>query len=252
MTFVTKLTYIVDEAFKIFCTFLITFIWSLYIKKELFPALIISIVVSIVMLTIFHIIFSNKKQKENLKKEQKQNYINFCYKLKLASKEERLEFFSLIYPNYEKIDYALKKDDEIIYPALKENLSEDDLFSVCSCFSNCSTINIICFSFAKSVELLSKKIEPLKVTLTPLKEVFNINNETATKFSPTLNISNKKLYNFKLLIITAFSKDKAKKYLLLSFILILSMFASPSKLLYAILASTALICALICKLNIIK
>lgn len=247
-----KITYVIDEAFKIFCTFLITFIWSLYIKKELLPALTISVIVSILLLTIFHIIFSNKKQKENLKKISNQKYLDFCYKLKLSSKTEIINLFSLIYPEFKWQDVYLINEKDIIYPLLKENLTEDDLLSICSCFNDYSTLNIICFSFSKNIELLSKKIQPLKINLIPTNDVFNKNSEIVKNFSPKLQLSNKRLYNFKLLFLNAFSKNKAKKYLLLSFLLIISMIATPNKLLYVILASLALICALVCKLNIIK
>lgn len=252
MTVLNKITYIIDEAFKILCTFLITFIWSLYIKKELLPALTISVIVSILLLTIFHIIISNKKQKENLKNISKQNYLDFCYKLKLSSKTELMDFISLIYPLFELQDVYLKNENEVIYPLLKENLNEDDLLSICSCFSDFSTLNVICFSFTKSAELLSKKIQPIKINLISTNDIFKNNSEVVSNFSPKLQLSNKRLYNFKLLFINAFSSDKAKKYLLLSFLLIISMLVTPNKLLYTILASIALIAALICKLNIIK
>lgn len=252
MTLLNRITNFIDEATKIACVFLFCFIWALYIKKELFPALVLTVITSLVTLSLLHIISTNKKQKDKQKKVKQTSYLSFCNKLKLSPQTDRLNFFALLFPTFKIADNYLINDNEVICPCLKENLSLDEIFSICSLVTNKEKLNIICLSYSKDVELTARKITPLKVSLTPLKEIFSLNIEKAENFESTLKVSNEKLYNFKLLLVCAFTKDKAKKYLLLCAALTLSLFFLPYKLLYALLATLALACAILCKTNLIK
>ncbi len=252
MTLLNKITNFIDEATKIACVFLFCFIWAIYIKKELLPALVLTVISSLVTLSLLHIISTNKKQKDKQKKVKQASYLSFCNKLKLSPQLERLNFFVSLFPSYKIENNYLINDNEVICPCLKENISLDDIFSICSLVVNKAKLNIICLSYSKDVELTARKITPLKVSLTTLKEIFSSNTEKAENFESVLKVSNEKLYNLKLLLVCAFTKDKTKRYLLLSAALTLSLFFLPYKFLYALLATLALACAILCKTNLIK
>ena len=52
-----------------------------YIKKELLPALVLTVITSLVTLSLLHIISTKKKQKDKQKKVKQASYLSFCNKI---------------------------------------------------------------------------------------------------------------------------------------------------------------------------
>lgn len=248
MTFISKITYVIDEVFKIACIFLACLVWTLYVKKELLPALTFACLLTIVILFLLHFIVEKKSKDRKEKLTKQKDYENFLYNLKLSPPKKKLDFFKNVFDSYFLENNYLIKEDDVIFP-FYEVLTIDELLSICSIFEDKKSLTIICLNYDNQTEITSKKIKPLAVKLVNYKTFYLEHTDCCKELTSTLKISNEKLYTFKLILISALSSDKSKKYFTVSLILILSMFFTPYKLLYAILSSLSLSLSLISKLN---
>ncbi len=254
MTFLNKFTYIIDEIFKLITIFLLSFIWSLYYFKELGISLIVSSVISIILLSILHIVFSiksnNKEKSKGLEKEKQ----NFKETLLLSTSTDNLNYFSSIFVDYENKGTYLQKQDEIILPFVnKLELSYDDLLLLITSFSKNAHLTIICHTFSPNCSNLATRLTPLKVDLVKSVDTFTsyIYNKKE-KPESELTLKSGRLYTLKQLLSTALSRGKSKKYLFAALLLILTMFFVPYKIYYIVISTLLLLLSLLSRLNIFK
>ena len=250
MTFFNKLTYTLDEAFKVVVVFLMCFVWTLLVKKELLPALIYAAALSTLILFLLHFVFKKKDDDKKASQKKRQAYLTFLTSCKLSPSTFLNNMLNAIYTDYENKENFLQKNEEALLINLSV-LDEQTLFSTCSNFAFFKTLTIITSGIDKKCEILIKKIKPLEINIITLEKFYFENQEKLDSVAFPLTLSNDKLYTLKLLFISALSKDKAKKYFFASIILIFSILFTPYKLLYTIFAFLCLLLALLSKLKIV-
>jgi len=251
-----KILFILQIILKIFIIFFLVFIWTRYFIRSLWICLLISAVTSGLIYLFLHFLSNKKNSASNLKIKEKEEAENIF--LSLATKGENLNFFYTLaktrYPSVEKKSkYILINNSEkiksIIFPCLKfSQLTNDDIVQITSIVKkeNPSKVIIVCGEISPDTINFANNFDMQILLLDKYSSYKALYKEF--DFFPEISFEYKKdkARTFKEIIKFAFSKDKAKGYLLSAFVLLLSSFFVRINLYYCIVSSILLVFALIC------
>ncbi len=254
-----KILFILQIILKIFIIFFLVFIWTRYFIRSLWICLLISIVASGLIYLFLHFISNKKSTASSLKLKEKEDAENIF--LSLATKGGSLDFFYHLakkrYPSVEKKSkYILINNSEktrsVIFPCLKFSaINNDDVIKIASSVKkeNPTKIIIVCGSVTPETISFASNFDMQILLLDKFSSYKCLYKEF--DYFPDISFEYKKdkSRTFKELIKFAFSRDKAKGYLLSAFVLLLSSFFVRINLYYCIVSSVLLIFALICYSN---
>ncbi len=247
-----------QNIFRIFLIFFLSFVWLRYLIKKLWLALLLSALVTLVI--DFTIRFINKKKgnKQNLKLSEKEraeniflslstssNYIDFFYEL--AKKEnpyaEKKSKY-IILPN--------SKNKTILYPFLSmDELKKDDIAKLIIILNKekANKLVIVCGDVGKDTLAFSKSIEKNIIILdkfasfSQLYHYYNYYPEITLSYQKNKKLALKELFTF------SFNKSRTKGYILSAIVLLLSTLYIRMNLYYCIMASLLIIFAILSYFN---
>ena len=243
--------------FRIILIFLICFVWARYFVSDLTLALVYTAILTAAIELLFHI-FTQKKEREfSLKKEEQKISSNF-----ILSPESAVEFFfELGKINYHATKHTKfvvlerkeeesktkhnEKEKTVIYPLYSFSpLSAQNLIEILKAVRKIKVSKIVVCANKVSSEAISatKKIPNVKFILLDSNGVFLKlikKNNFYPKGLKEINVEAKP--SFKDFVKAAFSKKRAKGYLLASFVMLFSSFIVRTNIYYVVFSSILLI-----------
>lgn len=243
---------IIKVLIKFILIFMIFFIWLRYYLKSTLSALAISTICSAVVLLIIKSLTKGHEFNQALKAKQKQEAQSMFFSL---IKTKDYDFFYRLVKTrnnnvLKKRIYTVIQNENntiMLYPYLKINkLSQDDILSIYQTAKKEKVDKVVicaieidqnCINFSKSLEKDFVLLDQY-MTYQYLFSEYDFYPEITTQAEPQ-----KKAKQF---LQFAFSKVKAKGYLLSALILLMISFVFKQNLYYCIVATLLLFFALIC------
>lgn len=250
--------------FRIALIFMICFVWTRYFVEELSLALVYTAILTLAIELLIHIFLQKRERKFKLKKEEE----NLAEKISanfIFSPEKAVDFFfELGKINYNatknskfvvlkrKVEEGEAGSDEktIIFPKYSFSpLSSQDIVEILRKTEKIGANKIVVCSNKISEEALavSKKIKEIKIILLDSTGVF-LKLIKKNNFYPKglKEISTKQKLGFKDFIKAAFSRSRAKGYIISALILLFSSFIVRTNIYYVVFSSILLIFSFIC------
>lgn len=241
---------------------MICFVWARYFISNLSLALVYTAILTLAIELLIHIFLQKRERKFKLKKEE-QNLAEKISANFIFSPEKALDFFFEL----GKINYSATKHSKFVVLKRKAEANESDektiLFPKYS-FSPLSSQDIVeilrktakigarkivvCSNkISDEVAATAKKIGDVKIILLDSNGVF-LKLIKKNNFYPKnlKEISTKQKLGFKDFIALAFSRSRAKGYLISALILIFSSFIVKTNIYYVVFSSILLIFSFIC------
>ena len=230
--------------FRIILIFLICFVWARYFVSDLTLALVYTAILTAAIELLFHIFTQKKERKFSLKKEEQKLSEKISSNF-ILSPESAVEFFFEL----GKINYHATKHNEkertVIYPLYSFSpLSAQNLIEILKAVRKIKVSKIVVCANKVSSEAISatKKIPNVKFILLDSNGVFLKlikKNNFYPKDLKEINVEAKP--SFKDFVKAAFSKKRAKGYLLASFVMLFSSFIVRTNIYYVVFSSILLI-----------
>ncbi len=246
---------VLNTFFRLFIIFLIVFVWIKYSIENFWLSLLFSIILLVVIETLYQV-FTNKKQaKSNIKKEEQEKINQYTNTFIYCDKKYTTDFFyNLCKKNYEctkKSKYILishPTTNIALYPLfLYRELSIDD---VIDCYNQTKHEKIkrlvICTN--KYANDIQKFIETLNIEVLILdkQQTYLLLLKKYEIYPKITKICDKQKMTFRQFLNIALDKKRAKSYFLSAiFLLFASMFVFY-KIYYLIFATILLVMCFLC------
>lgn len=247
-----------QNVFRIFLIFFLTFIWVRYFVYSLFLSLIISAVITIVIDLVLRLLTKKKNKVNNLKIKEKEDAENMF--LSLATDKNALDFYLQLaqkecIASQKKKEYITLENFNnkiLLYPFLSLNpLSPEDILQTIKYgkVENAQKIVITCGEISKDALTFVKSVEENIVLL----DKFSTYNSLYKHYNMFPNITTTYKKNgklaFKELLAYSFNKSRTKGYFFSAIILFLSTLFIRYNIYYCIMASILVLFALISYFN---
>lgn len=247
--------------FRIILIFLICFVWARYFISDLTLALVYTAILTAAIELLFHIFTQKKERKFSLKKEEQKLSEKISSNFILSPESAVEFFFELGKINYHATKHTKfvvlerkeeesktkhnEKEKTVIYPLYSFSpLSAQNLIEILKAVRKINATKIVVCANKVSSEAISatKKIPNVKFILLDSNGVFLKlikKNNFYPKDLKEINVEAKP--SFKDFVKAAFSKKRAKGYLLASFVMLFSSFIVRTNIYYVVFSSILLI-----------
>ena len=257
--YMKKFLIILQIFIKCILIFLIAFIWSRYVFKDIWKAVFISIIIASFIELILYLISKKNNNKKHLKINEKETAENMF--LSLSADLNQLEFFFNLVSTRHKDIIKRKRYIKImheqnfkviLFPLLKfQQLQIDDINNIVKECKNdkpsklvivCNAYDKICYSFSKNFDFEIIILDKYETYSQLYKEY---------EYFPKITFKYKKetKKTFKELIAYSFNKTRAKGYIISAIIIFISSLFVKANLYYCIVSSILLIFALLSYTN---
>ena len=249
---------ILQSFLRILLIFCLTFIWVRYFIRQLWLAVLISGIITLILDIFIRLITRRKYSKNSMKIKEKEeaenmflslvtstNYINFFFSI--AKKENSN---SVKKKNYILIENTTNKT--LFYPFMSANdLTKDDIAKIIITANKekvnkivitCGEINKEAYSFSKSINIPIILLDKF-LTYNNLYKYYDIYPEI------TMSYQKSKKLAFKEMLAFSFNKSRTKGYFLSAIVLLISTLFIRMNVYYCIMASLLIIFALISFFN---
>ncbi len=255
-----KITNFVDKTFLTISCILINFVWLRYFVIDNVACLVASSVVG-VFISKFIIYLSDKKHQKKLITNKTLQDINDCaLSLSIMTKQESIEFFN----NILSTTHQTCIKDDLIYTSTNNQviaflpyyhhnlLTNQDMLDILKQVKQkkLDKLIILCNEIDKNALLFAQSITNIKIIVYDKAAVyFEILKKYNVYPQKYITTQTNKKYTFKLLLVVAFNRKKAKNYLLCGLIFFVCSLFIRYSLYYIIMASLLFVFAIFSYFN---
>lgn len=249
-----KWIFILQEVIKISLLFTLSFIWLRFSNFPVWFDAILAIGISL-FATLFLNIFSAKKRTTKIIKEKEKLEAENMF-FSLATKGNSISFlynlFSIRHKNTSKtkeyVKFPSNNNFIIVYPHLFfHSLSPDDIVKIIqkTAKEKKERLIICCESYSQESLIFIKKLKE-KIILLDQYETYLYIYKEYEYFPEITDVKESKRKSFKAFFYSVFSREKAKNYLFVAGVILLSSFFVKMNLYYTILSTLLILFSLIC------
>ena len=254
-----KILFVLQLILKLFLIFVFFFIWARYFIKNIWLAVLVSAIATIIVDLITRILGRKKKNISNLKIKEKEDAENMF--LSLNSSQNPLDFFEklakLKHPSVTKKAHYItinhtEKSKTILYPHLLfKPLSPDDLTDIIGQIKKeqAPKLVITCGESSKEAFTFAKNFDLKIVILDRFETYKKLYKDYDCYPEITMTYKKDKALAFKDLLAYSFNKNRTKGYFLSALVIFLSSFLVRANVYYCIMASLLVLFAFISQFN---
>jgi uncharacterized membrane protein len=249
-----NITKFVSNIFKYAIYISLFFLWINYYYRNIYFALFLAVIISIIVDKIIQIIISKKNKYTLLKKEEQSKIKEYSIQFLCSTKFENINYFTTLFnnPNIKKTkDYFIINDTTFLPYYYKSQLDNDDIYTIYRSYNiKTSKLVVLCVSISDTANVLAKSISNYQMIV--LNE-----NDAYTKFLKPLTatlpgtIIFKKDTKLKLkdLVSISLNRHSAKGYFFSGFIILISSLFIRYKIYYIVFATLLFVLSYISYFN---
>ena len=252
---VLRISKVFDFLFGAVLLFFISFVWTRYFIHDFWLTMLISIIITFLIASIFHIVNRKKQEKLNISREEIKNAEMITTYFLLSSKQEILKtFFEKLDKKYNtkiKSDYMLV-NDKVLKPIYNtQTITDKEIMEIYLKVKDTSAKKIIitckdasenCYDFVKLIT--NKEI----IILTEYEAYENIFKPLSFDV-PKIEAIQKNKKNVNYYLAFALNKTRTKNYLIVSIFMLFASFILRYNIYYLIFSSITGLLALYSHFN---
>lgn len=250
-----KFINIVDTFFIALVTMLIIFVWLQFFIKNIALSLILSSILSIAVIYLFHSIKSKKQIKKFKTASKSTSILKFKLAIQTMPQVKLLQLIKQLVPNkYEtktiKGDMIITKKGipHIFTTHFNSELTEPKLLEIIKT-KQYDNITIFCISFDSNLPSICQTLKNKSINLINLDQLYVLFEQN----NITIDTSNIDLNKHKItlteILKKALSRNKSKGYFISGLVLLFTSLIIPYKIYYVVFSSVLFILSLICRLK---
>ena len=252
---ILKLSKITDFIFFAGLMFLICFLWLRYFLHDFWLAVILSATITFVTMSIYHIFYKNKENKQNISHEEIKKANQITTKFLLSTKTEILKtFFEKLEKKYNtkiKSDYLLVNDNVLRPIYTTQTITDKDILESYTKIKDTSAKKLIitCQNTDESSRLCAKLITDKEIVILTEFEAYETIFKPLEFEVPDINTLQKTKKNFSYYLSFALNKSRTKSYLIVAVFMLFASFVLRYNIYYLIFSSITGLLALYSHFN---
>ena len=252
---VLRIGKVLDFLFGVSLLFFICFVWTRYFLHDTILTILISIIITFIVSSVFYILNNKKNKKVEITKQEIKNAKNITANFLLSTKQEILKtFYERLNAKYNtkiKSDYLLV-NDKVLKPIYNtQTITDKEILETYLKVKDSTATKIIitckqasesCYDFSKLI--VNKEI----IILNELEAYQNIFKPLQFE-APDFNIEAKQKKSLSSFLEMALNKSRTKSYLLVSIFMLFASFVLRYNIYYLVFSSITGILALYSHFN---
>src|SRR5574344_474094 len=253
---VTKLSKVFDFIFGASFLFLVIFILTRYFLHDIVFTLLLSLILTMCICTIFHILYKNKAKKTNFSKKEAENAQKIANFYLFSTQTEILQnyyiFLNAKYSVTKKTEF-LMINNSILYPIFKcEKICDRDILSAYTKTKKIKNYKLIitCKAFDEYAKQITNSVTDKEIVLLDADESYKNIYKPLSFTVPNFESKKESKKDFHNFLNLALNKSRTKGYVLIAIFLLISSFVLRYNIYYIVFASLTSILALYSYFNL--